>query len=67
GGSVDWASFISTDSTYTEFGPEVEGQAMASLDDFLSEAHQSLTSLCLQDSACSFCDVSTRTENPAEV
>ncbi|XP_058713793.1 Ig heavy chain Mem5-like [Poecile atricapillus] len=58
GGSLEWLSFISSPSGTTEkYGAAVNGRAKISRDNSRSEAHVSLRSLQVQDSARYFCAV----------
>ncbi|XP_050767976.1 Ig heavy chain Mem5-like [Gymnogyps californianus] len=67
GGSLEWVSVISYDSSVIRFGQSVEGRATASRDNSRSEASLSLRALHPRDSARYFCalrywSVSVRTD-----
>uniref|UniRef100_A0A8C3KMR6 Ig-like domain-containing protein n=1 Tax=Calidris pygmaea TaxID=425635 RepID=A0A8C3KMR6_9CHAR len=66
GGSLDWVSVISHDSSVTDFGQPVKGRATVSRDNSRSESSLSLHRLRLQDSARYFCAVGTETGNPVD-
>ena len=67
GGSLEWVSVISYDSSVIRFGQSVEGRATASRDNSRSEASLSLRALHPRDSARYFCAVHTERGNPAEL
>ncbi|NWS78069.1 HVM59 protein, partial [Crotophaga sulcirostris] len=52
---LEWVSSILYDSSFTKFGPSVEGRAAASWDSLWSKASLSLHALNSQDSALYFC------------
>ncbi|NXM65394.1 HV01 protein, partial [Serilophus lunatus] len=55
GGSLEWVSFISTDSSVDQTGPAVEDRALVSRDNSRSEAYLSLWALHPRDSGRYFC------------
>ncbi|NXL68458.1 HV01 protein, partial [Chordeiles acutipennis] len=59
GGSVEWVSVISSQSTAIQFGSAVDGRATASRDNSRSEASLELRALTPRDSACYFCTIHT--------
>ncbi|NXS50409.1 HVM57 protein, partial [Balaeniceps rex] len=59
GGSLEWVSVISSDSSYTDFGQSVKGRATVSRDNSRSESSLSLRALHPRDSARYFCAVRT--------
>ncbi|XP_040392353.1 Ig heavy chain Mem5-like [Cygnus olor] len=61
GGSLQWLSYISPDSSYIRYGPAVKGRATASRDNSKSKTGLTLNNLHLQDSARYFCAVHTGT------
>ncbi|KAF1608073.1 Immunoglobulin heavy variable 3-43, partial [Eudyptes chrysolophus] len=67
GGRPEWVSFISYDSSATEFEQSVQGRATVSRDNSRSESSLSLRALHPRDSARYFCAVHTGTGNPAEL
>ncbi|NXG54067.1 HV03 protein, partial [Psilopogon haemacephalus] len=60
GGSLQWVSVISSDSSVIRFGKSVEGRATVSRDNSLAESLLSLRALRPQDSARYFCAVARR-------
>ncbi|KFO53039.1 Ig heavy chain V region C3, partial [Corvus brachyrhynchos] len=55
GGSLQWVSFISTDSSVKKSEPAMEGRALVSRDNSRSESSLSLRALGPRDSARYFC------------
>ncbi|NXP75396.1 HV348 protein, partial [Ramphastos sulfuratus] len=60
GGSLQWVSYISSDSSVIQFGKSVEGRATVSRNNSLAESFLSLRALHPQDSAHYFCAVARR-------
>ncbi|NXX50402.1 HV03 protein, partial [Tricholaema leucomelas] len=60
GGSLQWMSTISADSSITRFGKSVEGRAAVSRNNALTESSLSLRALHPQDSGRYFCAVARR-------
>nr|XP_047911883.1 uncharacterized protein LOC106045966 [Anser cygnoides] len=67
GGSLQWLSYISPDSSYIRYSQAVMGRATASRDNSKSKTGLTLNNLHLQDSARYFCAVHTGTGNLAEL
>ncbi|XP_068852681.1 immunoglobulin gamma-1 heavy chain-like [Aphelocoma coerulescens] len=67
GGSPQWVSFISPDSSVKKSEPAMEGRALVSRDNSRSESSLSLQALGPRDSAWYFCAVHTGTGNPAHL
>ncbi|KAF1599771.1 Ig heavy chain V region 3, partial [Eudyptes chrysolophus] len=67
GGTLEWVSFIWSDSSDIQFGQSVQGRATVSRDNSRSESSLSLRALHPRDSARYFCAVHTGTGNPAEL
>ncbi|XP_066837878.1 Ig heavy chain Mem5-like [Anser cygnoides] len=61
GGSLQWLSYISPDSSYIRYSQAVMGRATASRDNSKSKTGLTLNNLHLQDSARYFCAVHTGT------
>ncbi|NWY23086.1 HV01 protein, partial [Aphelocoma coerulescens] len=59
GGSPQWVSFISPDSSVKKTEPAMEGRALVSRDNSRSESSLSLRALGPRDSAWYFCAVHT--------
>ncbi|NWU88296.1 HV01 protein, partial [Onychorhynchus coronatus] len=55
GGSPDWVSIDSSDSSRDKYGPAIESRALMFRDKSRSEAHLSLRALQPRDSARYFC------------
>ncbi|NXL69148.1 HV03 protein, partial [Chordeiles acutipennis] len=66
GGSLEWVSVISADSSVIQFGSAVEAQARASRDNSRSEASLELRALNPRDSARYFCAIHTEPGNSSE-
>ncbi|NWT17541.1 HV01 protein, partial [Vireo altiloquus] len=58
GGSLEWVSFISRDSSVSKIEPALEGRALVSRDNSRSESSLSLWALGPRDSARYFCAIS---------
>uniref|UniRef100_A0A8B9J3D3 Ig-like domain-containing protein n=1 Tax=Amazona collaria TaxID=241587 RepID=A0A8B9J3D3_9PSIT len=67
GGTLEWVSIISFDSSVTKFAQSVESRASASRDSSELESSLSLRALQPQDSARYFCAVYTETVDHAEL
>uniref|UniRef100_A0A8B9P7P5 Ig-like domain-containing protein n=1 Tax=Apteryx owenii TaxID=8824 RepID=A0A8B9P7P5_APTOW len=67
GDRPEWVSYISSDSSFIQHMPALEGRATTSRDNPRAEAFLSLHALHPQDSARYFCAITTVTGKPSEL